>query len=48
MNRAETSRVAETSLSAATLATDLDGDREPTASRWWIGDRLPGSRGYRM
>lgn len=27
MNRAETSRVAETSLSAATVATDLDGDR---------------------
>lgn len=41
MNRAETSRVAETSLSTATVATDLDGDREPTASRCWILHRHP-------
>ncbi len=39
MNRAETSKVAETLLSAATVATDLDGDREPTASRCWILNR---------
>lgn len=49
MNRAETSRVAETSLSAATLATDLDcaPTNPPVAAGGRIISRGDGTTAYR-